>query len=84
MDSLPFGQQQLQVGNQRPFDCADRAPREPIILTLGYAASRSIQFEYCFIARSDYVYVSGPMIVEVDDDPQRANPQNGRHCKIIA
>jgi hypothetical protein len=52
---------------------------EAVVLAQRNAANRNVQYEHRFIPLPDNVRMRRSVIVRVNANPERANPQNGWH-----
>src|SRR5271169_1646352 len=79
MDSLPRSQKHNQVLDKRDDNSCQIAPAEAVVLAQGNRTDGSVQFKDSFVSLPDDMNVRRTVVIGVYDDPQVANPENGRH-----
>jgi hypothetical protein len=84
MNSFPFAQERFKVLNKGARNCGQISAGEAVVLAKSDRSYRNVQLEDGFVPLPNDVNVGWAVVVRIDDDPERANPQNGWHGVSVA
>jgi hypothetical protein len=84
MKFLPCAAKRNQIFLERVLNTGHIARGKAVVFPQYDRVSRAIQLKDSFMIMPDYMHMSRTMIIQVDDDSQRANPHNGWHLYILS